>query len=73
MIIDLFGTEIKAVNLGNEGFADELKAFGVPTVHLKWQPPARGQIELTRALDKLSYRPEIEAANQEALDRINRG
>lgn len=70
-IKDLWGVPLKAVNLGNEGFADELKGINVDTIHLKWKPVAKGQIELINALDKLSNKPEIEAANEEALRRVN--
>ena len=70
-IKDLFGKPLKVVNLGNEGFADELKSVGVETIHLDWKPAARGQAELLDALDKLSGNPAIEAANLEALNRVN--
>lgn len=70
-INDLFKSTIKAVNLGNEGFANELKSIGVDTIHLNWKPVARGDLELIRALDILSNRKEIDDANIEALRRIN--
>jgi hypothetical protein len=68
---DLWTQPIKAVNLGNEGFANELKSINVDTIHLQWKPIARGQHELIKALDSLSNRPEIHEANEEALRRIN--
>jgi hypothetical protein len=68
---DLWKQPIKAVNLGNEGFANELKSINVDTIHLQWKPIARGQSELIKALDSLSNRPEIDVANEEALKRIN--
>jgi len=70
-IKDLFKQSIKVVNLGNEGFANELKSIDVDTIHLQWKPIARGQVELIKALDKLSNRPEIDEANLEVLKRIN--
>lgn len=68
---DLWNETIKAVNLGNEGFANELKSINVDTIHLKWKPVARGHAELIRALDSLSDRADIDEANKEALRRIN--
>jgi hypothetical protein len=68
---DLWTQPIKAVNLGNEGFANELKSINVDTIHLQWKPIARGQYELIKALDSLSNRSEIHEANEEALRRIN--
>jgi len=70
-IRDLFNAELKAVNLGNAGFYDDLTGIKVPAVNLDWKPVARGDAELISALDKLTGRPEIDAANQEALKRIN--
>ncbi|MBL4935312.1 DUF1116 domain-containing protein [Clostridium sp. YIM B02515] len=70
-IKDLFKQSIKVVNLGNEGFANELKNINVDTIHLQWKPIARGQVGLIKALDKLSNRPEIDEANLEVLRRIN--
>lgn len=70
-IKDLFKQSIKVVSLGNEGFANELKSINVDTIHLQWKPIARGQVELIKALDKLSNRPEIDEANLEVLRRIN--
>jgi hypothetical protein len=68
---DLWTQPIKAVNLGNEGFANELKSINVDTIHLQWKPIARGQYELIKALDSLSNRSGIHEANEEALRRIN--
>lgn len=70
-IKDLWKQPIKTLNLGNEGFANELKSINVDTIHLQWKPIARGEEELIKALDSLSNRREIEEANKEALKRIN--
>lgn len=70
-IKDLWNKPLKVVNLGNEGFADELKSVNVETIHLNWKPVAKGQVELIKALDKLSSRPDIDEANAEALRRVN--
>ncbi|MDN5362773.1 MAG: hypothetical protein PWP70_1820 [Moorella sp. (in: firmicutes)] len=68
-IKELFQQEIKALNLGNAGFAAELEGVGVAVTNLEWEPPARGQVELIAALEQLSHRPDIDAANQEAFNR----
>jgi len=70
-IRDLWNEQLKVVNLGNAGFYDDLIGINVPSVNLEWKPVANGDAELIRALDKISGRPEIDAANQEALNRIN--
>lgn len=70
-INDLFNSQLKAVNLGNEGFAKELKNIGIETIHLDWKPPARGEVELIKSLDVLSDNPLVNAANVEALNRLN--
>jgi hypothetical protein len=68
-INDLFEQDLKVVNLGNAGFATELQSVGVETANLDWEPPCRGQFDLISALEKLSHRPDIDEANQEAFDR----
>jgi hypothetical protein len=70
-IRDLWNEQLKVVNLGNAGFYEDLIGNNVPAVNLEWKPVANGDAELIRALDKISGRPEIDAANQEALNRIN--
>ena len=71
-IRDLWNTQLKAVNLGNAGFYEDLAGFNVPAVNLDWKPVANGDAELISALDKISgMSGAIDAANQEALNRIN--
>jgi hypothetical protein len=70
-IRDLWNEQLKAVNLGNAGFYEDLIGINVPAVNLEWKPAANGDAELIRALDKIEGRDEIDAANREALDRIN--
>ena len=43
----------KVVNVGLKGFADDLSARGVETVHVDWSPPAGGNPELADLLAKL--------------------
>lgn len=71
MIKDLWGQPIKAINLGSKDFYDDLVKQGVEAVNLDWKPAAQGDPALIAALDKLEAMPEINAANQQALDRIN--
>ncbi len=50
---DLGNTTLRAVNLGLETFADELKDQNVPVTHVRWRPPAGGKSHLVRILEKL--------------------
>ncbi|MCL2608793.1 MAG: DUF1116 domain-containing protein [Treponema sp.] len=68
---DLWKAPLKAVNLGNRGFYDDLVGIGVPTVDLDWKPPARGDARLIGILDRFSGDAGIGAANREALERVN--
>lgn len=70
-VLDLLNQPLKAVNLGNKGFYDDLRGFGVQAVNIDWKPAAKGDKALIAALGKLEGRAEIDAANMEALDRIN--
>ncbi|NKB60010.1 MAG: hypothetical protein GKS00_27170 [Alphaproteobacteria bacterium] len=51
---DLLDAPLNVVNVGLEGFARELESNGVPTVHVDWSPPARGDAKLADLLSKLS-------------------
>ncbi len=50
---DLFSTKLKVVNLGLESFGDALRDQAVETVHVDWQPPAGGDAEMLKLLEKL--------------------
>jgi len=41
------------INVGLEGFADELDSQDVTVVHLDWRPPAGGDAELADLLSRL--------------------
>jgi len=41
------------INVGLEGFADELEAQQISVTHLDWRPPAGGDAELAELLSKL--------------------
>lgn len=70
MIRDLFNSEIKVVNLGSKDFFDDVVSQGVDAINLSWKPAARGDKELLDALDTLE-RTDVDAANSEAVGRIN--
>lgn len=50
---DLLSGEVRVVNVGLEGFAEELRANGVEVVHVDWAPPAGGDAEMAALLAKL--------------------
>lgn len=50
---DLLGAPLRVINVGLEGFANELEQQGVEVVHVDWTPPAGGNPELARLLAKL--------------------
>ncbi|HTX71433.1 MAG TPA: DUF1116 domain-containing protein, partial [Rectinemataceae bacterium] len=74
-VLDLFAHDIKAVNLGLESFADNLREGGVEVVQVAWKPPAGGDERMIAALDRLAAgsKVDIEAANREAVSRILKG
>jgi hypothetical protein len=49
----LLNTPVSVINVGLQGFADELASQGVPVVHVQWQPPAGGDPILAALLAKL--------------------
>ena len=50
---NLLNARLAVVNIGLEGFADELAAQGIPVVHVEWSPPAGGDVDLAKLLAKL--------------------
>ncbi len=50
---DLLKGPLKVVNVGLDGFADELKAQGVDVVNVDWAPPAGGDPKLAALLSKM--------------------
>ena len=44
---------LKVVNIGISTFADDLRSQNVDVVHVDWKPPAGGDIEMLRLLEKL--------------------
>ena len=49
-IRDLFGRELRVINVGLEGFAVVLESLGVPVLHVEWIPPAGGDPARARLL-----------------------
>ena len=59
-------TSLPVVNVGADFFADALEAQGVAVTRVAWRPPAGDQ----QALAKLLADPSIDAANQQAVERM---
>jgi FdrA protein len=49
----LLDQPLKVINVGLDGFAEELERQGVAVVRLDWQPPAGGDPKLADLLSKL--------------------
>ena len=49
----LLSEPLVVISLGVELFADELRAAGVPVVHVDWRPPAGGDMRLAALLATL--------------------
>jgi FdrA protein len=49
----LFGAPLAALNIGLDSFADTLDANDVPVTRVEWKPPAGGDEELARILERL--------------------
>lgn len=72
-ITEFLGSELSAISVGAQMFADDIAAQGARVTHLDWTPPGGGDPEVIAALGVLN-RPElrerIDAANAIALERI---
>jgi Protein of unknown function (DUF1116) len=69
---ELLHSPLAVINLGLEGFADDLAAHGVPVVQVDWSPPAGGDERLAGLLAALDSLDLVERANAETLERIFR-
>ena len=49
----LFNNELKVINIGIEMFADDLERQDVDVLHVDWQPPAGGDLDILKLLEKL--------------------
>jgi hypothetical protein len=52
-ILKLFSSELKVINIGLELFNDALKAQGVNSVQVSWQPPPKLEKEYEDILSKI--------------------
>ena len=52
-IKDLLDGPVEVVNLGLDGFAEELEGQGVAVTRVDWAPPAGGDPELAALLAKM--------------------
>lgn len=71
-VSDLFGQELRAVNLGLESFAANLVREGAAAVQVDWRPPAGGDRKAIAALDAIAAGAtvDVKKANAEAVRRI---
>lgn len=60
---------VKVVNVGLEGFYNDLKSLNVPVVQAEWRPPANGDRKSIESLVKLRG-PKIDAANAKTVERM---
>lgn len=65
----LFQQDLKVVNIGLQGFADNIKAAGGQVTHLSWAPPAGADATLGWTLANLVGDERVEAANRTAYER----
>ncbi len=71
----LFESDLKIINMGLEGFSEDLTDQGVDVVQVEWRPPAGGDSEMAKLLDRLdaSTKIDLDRANEEAVSRILKG
>ena len=49
----LLNKELKVINIGIEMFADDLEKQNVDVIHVNWRPPAGGDLDILKLLEKL--------------------
>ena len=49
----LFNSELKVINIGIKMFAEDLESQNVEVIHVDWQPPAGGDLDILKLLEKL--------------------
>ena len=49
----ILSEKLKVVNIGISTFADDLRSQDVEVVTVDWKPPAGGDVEMLRLLEKL--------------------
>ena len=50
---NIFAKMLRIVNIGLTSFADDLKNQGAEVVDVDWRPPAGGDAEMLKLLEKL--------------------
>lgn len=58
------------LNVGTSIFKDEIERQGATCNQVDWKPPAGGNAALLPTLDRLMDSPSVDAANQQAFERI---
>ncbi len=51
--LKIFTERLRVINIGIEGFAEDLKAAGIEVIQLDWRPPTGGDARLTALLVSL--------------------
>lgn len=51
--LKIFTEPLRVINIGVEGFAEDLRAAGVEVIQLDWRPPTGGNARLTSLLASL--------------------
>lgn len=65
----LFSQPLSVINAGLASFADNIQHAGGEAVALNWQPPGAGDRQSGLDLAALLAHPQVEAANQVAMER----
>ncbi|MBB1201229.1 DUF1116 domain-containing protein [Enterobacteriaceae bacterium 89] len=65
----LFSQPLSVINAGLTSFADNIQQAGGQAVALSWQPPGAGDRQAGLDLAALLAHPQVEAANQVAMER----
>ena len=52
-IDELFGQDLRVINLGLKSFADDLKSQSIQVIHVDWRPTAGGNAKMMAILNKL--------------------
>src|SRR5690625_4437325 len=66
----LFGEELRVVNVGLDSFAEPVRNSGVDVTTVDWRPPALGDADLGLQLAHLVGSPAVHHANMAAMERI---
>ncbi|MFT4105860.1 MAG: DUF1116 domain-containing protein [Lacrimispora sp.] len=69
-INNLLKNKPKSINMGLEGFQEDLEKQNQEAVQMNWKPPVELSPEVAEALSKLMNRPDIDEANQKAAQII---